>query len=71
MLARYGIDAHGKRVTSDEFIFSVPSHRALHAAYILTRGGVNTTKTLPVKVSAAKANAGLPPTWAEKRGQKS
>ena len=66
MLARYGIDAHGKRVTSDEFIFSVPSHRAKHTAYILKRAGVDTTKTLAVNVSEAKRNAGLPPTWAEK-----
>jgi len=67
MLARYGIDAHGKRVTSDEFIFSVPSHRAKHTAYILKRGHVATTRTLDVGVSAAKQNAGLPPTWAEQR----
>jgi hypothetical protein len=70
MLARYHIDSHGKRVTSDEFIFSVPVHRAPHAAYILARGGVHMTKTLPVKVSAAKLAAGLPPTWAEKRGKR-
>jgi hypothetical protein len=70
MLARYHIDSHGKRVTSDEFIFSVPAHRAVHTAYILARGGVHMTKTLPARVSAAKANAGLPPTWAEKRAQR-
>ena len=70
MLARYHIDSHGKRVTSDEFIFSVPAHRAVHAAYILARGGVNMTKTLPARVSAAKQNAGLPPTWAEQRGKR-
>lgn len=71
LLARYGIATHGKRVTSDEFIFSVPAHRAKHTAYILRRAGVNTTKTLTVGVSAAKLGAGLPPTWAEKaRGKR-
>jgi hypothetical protein len=70
MLKRYGISTHGKRVTSDEFIFSVPSHRAKHAAYILARGGVNTTQTLRVGVSEAKRNAGLPPTWAEKKANR-
>lgn len=67
MLADYGIATHGKRVTSDEFIFSVPSHRANHTAYILARAHVDTTKTLPVNVSPDKQNAGLPPTWKEKR----
>jgi len=71
MLARYYIDAHAKRVTSDEFIFSVPSHKAQWAAYILARGGVNTTQAPVVGVSEAAQNAGLPPTWAEQRAVKS
>jgi hypothetical protein len=67
MLARYHIDSHGKRVTSDEFIFSVPSHKAKFAAYILARGGVATTAAPTVGVSEAAQTAGLPPTWAEQR----
>jgi hypothetical protein len=67
ILGKYHVPTHGKRVTSDHFIFVVPKQQAAWAEYILLRAGA-ALDGKPIEQRNAQWTAGksgLPPAWAD------